>query len=72
VSKAKEAIHSSGVTKTEFAAYEEIRESGMTNMFDIQVVKMLSGGVLNYQKIVVIMKNYSELCKFYPGIRRGT
>jgi len=56
------------ITKKEFEAYEAIRASGVTNMFDVRVVQMLSG--LSREKIIAIMKNYSELMKKYPDVRR--
>ena len=59
------------ITLEEFKAYEKVRESGKTNMWDVKAVEMLSGGVLNRQKIGVIMANYSEICKLYPGVRKG-
>lgn len=65
----QETVHHSGVTREEFQAYEDVRESGVTNMFDGPAVEMLSGGIINREKLAAIMKNYSELCKFYPGVR---
>jgi len=58
--------HSSGITKEEFETYEAIRKSGTTNMFDVGVVEMLSGYTLDGKKILTIMKNYDNLCDFYP------
>lgn len=51
------------VTKDEFMAYERVRQSGATNMFDIAMVKVLSG--LSKETIFEIMKNYSDLKKAY-------
>ena len=39
-------------------------------MFDVRMVELLSDGVLNKEKIILIWKNYKDLCQFYPGIRR--
>jgi len=61
-----------GVTREEFEAYERVRESGETNMFDARAVEVLSNGVVTRKKLVAIMQNYGELCKFYPGVRVGT
>ena len=51
------------VTRDEFIAYERVRQSGATNMFDIKVVKELSG--LSKETIFEIMKNYSDLKEAY-------
>ena len=47
------------ITQDEFAAYEDVRESGVTNMFNVSVVSDYSG--LSRDKIMTIMKNYSDL-----------
>ncbi len=47
------------VTEEEFEAYEDVRESGITNMFDVKMVESLSG--LSKGTIMSIMKNYGEL-----------
>lgn len=46
------------ITKEDFDAYEGVRQSGVTNMFDVRAVKALSG--LTKEKIRDIMKNYSK------------
>jgi len=51
------------VTKAQFIDYEYVRQSGMTNMFDIKMVKVLSG--LDGETITAIMRNYNELDKKY-------
>jgi len=51
------------ITKEEMEAYENCRQSGITNMFDIKKVKKLTG--LDEDKIMYIMKHYSELMKKY-------
>ena len=53
----------SNITQEDFDAYEGVRESGVTNMFAINVVSDYSG--LNKDKIVSIMKNYSALSDKY-------
>jgi hypothetical protein len=47
------------ITKEEFWAYEEIRRSGVTNMFDIVAVSRLSG--LDRKTVLEIHKHYSAL-----------
>lgn len=47
------------ITKEKFDAYESVRRSGVTNMFDVRMVQSLSG--LNKEEIFYIMKNYNEL-----------
>ena len=49
------------ITKQELDIFERIRRTGATNMFDTQAVIFLSHGVLTKDKILEIMKNYSEL-----------
>ena len=51
-----------------FATYEAIRVSGLTNMFDIKQVISLSDGLLTEKTIKFIMKNYGELIKKYGRI----
>jgi hypothetical protein len=57
------------ITKEEFQSYEDVRESGDTNMFFISKVEELSG--LSREKILAIMKGYMVLCEKYPGVRKG-
>ena len=47
------------ITQDDFDAYEDVRESGVTNMFDVSVVSDYSG--LNREQIMTIMKNYGDL-----------
>lgn len=56
------------ITKEEFEAYEKVRSSGVTNMFAANVVEELSG--LSKDKIIAIMKGYSELMETYPEVRK--
>ena len=51
------------ITQDDFQAYEDVRESGVTNMMAVNIVSDYSG--LSRDKIVSIMKNYSELNKKY-------
>jgi len=56
------------ITEEEFQAYERVRASGVTNMFHLSVVQQLSG--LPRDKIIAIMKQYGELLKKYPNVRK--
>ena len=47
------------ITKKQFEAYVGVQESGITNMFDVRMVKSLSG--LEKEQIMTIMKSYGEL-----------
>ena len=49
----------------DYIKYEDIRESGVTNMFDLRNVIALTG--LSKEKIMYIMKNYNELKDKYDG-----
>lgn len=51
------------ITKEEFESYEQVRESGVTNMFDVRTVERLSG--LDRKTIISIIDNYRELAKKY-------
>lgn len=47
------------ITKEEFWAYENVRRSGVTNMFDLVAVSRLSG--LDRKTVLEIHKSYSTL-----------
>ena len=47
------------ITQDEFNAYVKVQMSGVTNMFNVSVVSDYSG--LSRDKIMTIMKNYSDL-----------
>ena len=51
------------ITEEQFEAYEDVRESGVTNMFDVRTVSELSG--LDREEIMTIMKGYSKLKEKY-------
>jgi len=55
------------ITKEDFEAYEQVRSSGVTNMFNVTTVESLSG--LTRRQIIEIMKTYDELNKKFPDIR---
>lgn len=49
------------ITNEEFWRYEKVRQSGLTNMFDIETVQKASG--LSKGRVIEIMKNYNTLKK---------
>ena len=51
------------ITQEDYQAYEDVRLSGVTNMFAVSTVSDYSG--LSRDKIVSIMKNYSTLREKY-------
>lgn len=51
------------ITKEQFMAYEDVRVSGVTNMWAVDYVSELSG--LDEDTIMIIMKNYGALAKKY-------
>jgi len=56
------------IAKEEFEAYERVRKSGQTNMFDLIRVQQLlkeNGTIMNQHKIVAIMGGYTELKKHF-------
>ena len=56
-------IETVNITQDEFDAYEDVRISGVTNMFNVSVVSDYSG--LSKEKIIEIMTNYEILNKKY-------
>lgn len=53
------------ITKEQFEAYEAVRVSGVTNMFDTRTVAMLSG--LDREEVKQVIHEYTELRKKYMG-----
>ncbi len=51
------------ITKDQFEAYVRVQKSGVTNMFDLNNVKALTG--LNKEQCLEIMSNYGELEEKY-------
>ena len=47
------------ITQEQFEAYVDVQMSGITNMFDVRMVKSLSG--LEKEQILTIMQHYGEL-----------
>ena len=51
------------ITKEQFTAYVKVQKSGVTNMFDLNNVKALTG--LNKEQCLEIMSNYGKLEEKY-------
>lgn len=54
------------ITLDEFESYEDVRTSGLTNMFLLSNVEEMSG--LDRETLIVIMKYYEKLLQKYPGV----
>lgn len=46
-----------------YELYEDVRQSGVTNMWDFRIVSELTG--LDKEQILFVMHNYSDLKKRY-------
>ena len=61
------------ITREQFMAYEDIRQSGITNMFDSRTVIEESDGYLDKEAVSTIMKgfgvNYAKLVEMYPDVK---
>ena len=53
------------ITREQFAKFESVRESGVTNMFDVAMVMILTG--LMRFEVKDIMRRYSELKTKFEG-----
>lgn len=64
------------ITKEQFEAYEEIRESGATNMFNVRAVVELANNdedeILTQEVVIGIIKHYQSLMEKFPGVRKET
>ena len=56
-------VNNMEITKEQFMAYEDVRVSGVTNMWAVDLVMELSG--LTEGQCLFIMKNYGSLAKKY-------
>jgi len=65
IERKKEIIEIFEISKEDFKSYEDIRKSGITNMFNVGVVSVLSG--LSKNKIKLIMKNYNKLSEGFEN-----
>lgn len=63
VKAAQEFEARTGISPEDFEAYEDVRQRGVTNMFDFRTVMELTG--LPKDMIMKIMKNYTEAKKVY-------
>lgn len=61
-------IENTLITRRDFELYEQVRASGITNMFAVGRVQDLSG--LSREMIYAIMNNYSDLMEKYPEVRK--
>lgn len=58
------------ITKEQFIEYEKVRQSGVTNMFDIKTVSKIAD--LNKEQCLAIMNQYSKLkAKYLRAINKG-
>ena len=57
-------------SKEDFEAYEKVRTSGKTNMWDINKVVQLSKYRLDRETALDVMKHYTELNTLYPDVRK--
>ena len=55
------------VSQEDFAAYEEVRQSGAVNMLD-PLVRALAG--ISRETHIAIIDQYKELCARWPDIRQ--
>lgn len=57
------------ITKEDFMEYENVRLSGVTNMFDVREVEDLAG--LTKEQCIDIMQNYSKYYEqFMPKVKK--
>lgn len=52
-------------TKEQFQEYVDIRDSGVTNMFDVTFIVGMSDTGLTRENCLYIMKNFVELAEEY-------
>ncbi len=58
------------ITRQEFLSYEQVRRSGVTNMWAIQIVQKRSG--LSRQKLLTIMEHYAAFADRYLPAKEAT
>ena len=56
------------ITKEAFEAYEEVRISGVTNMWDTALVCDLAD--ISKDMCHAVMRDYEKLMAKYPGVRQ--
>ena len=57
------------LTEEQFSAFEEVRQSGETNMFDTPRVAELTDNFLTIAQLATNISHYDELNKKYPLVR---
>ena len=57
------------LSEEQFSAYEEVRQSGETNMFDTPRVAELTDNFLTIDQVSTIISHYDELNEKYPLVR---
>ena len=57
------------LTEEQFSAFEEVRQSGETNMFDTPRVAELTDDFLTKDQVSTIISHYDELNEKYPLVR---
>jgi len=57
------------ITEDQFSAFEEVKASGITNMYDIRKITELTEDFLNKKQVLTIMDSYDKLDKKYPWVR---
>ena len=67
----KDSVMATTITKEQFQAYEIVRESGATNMWNTSMVSELSDGVLTKKDALEGITQYDSLCETYPDVRRN-
>lgn len=59
------------ISKEQFYWYEAVRRSGVTNMFNCEMVSEVSDYRITGDKVLEIIKNYDSLAKKYlPDIEK--
>ena len=57
------------LTEEQFSAFDEVRQSGETKMFDTPRVAELTNNFLTIDQVSTIISHYDELNKKYPLVR---
>lgn len=54
------------ISKEEFQSFVRVRNSGVTNMFDIRAVSQFSG--VEKEQVITIIKNFNSLSRKFPEV----
>ena len=57
------------ITEEQFSAFEEVRASGATNMWDTKTVAKLTDDFLDREQVLAIISSYDKLDKKYPWVK---